>query len=63
MPLASISGVVNKQGSAIVIKFSGETSLSVEMEAVDRIKLTNVSVTINNNIIIVNALQSFEDIN
>jgi hypothetical protein len=50
MPLASISGVVNKQGSAIVIKFSGETSLSVEMEAVDRIQL-------------VNALQSFEDIN
>ena len=63
MPLASISGVVDKQGSARVIKFSDETSLSVEIQAVDRIQLTKVSVPINNNIIIVNALQSFEDIN
>ena len=62
MPLASISGVVDKQGSARVIKFSDEPSLSVEIKAVDRIQLTKVSVPINNNIIIVNALQSFEDI-
>ena len=62
MPLASISGVVDKQGSARVIKFSDEPSLSVEIQAVDRIQLTKVSVPINN-IIIVNALQSFEDIN
>ena len=62
MPLASISGVVDKQGSARVIKFSDEPSLSVEIQAVDRIQLTKVSVPINNNIIIVNALQSFEDI-
>ena len=63
MPLASISGVVDKQGSARVIKFSDEPSLSVEIQAVDRIQLTKVSVPINNIIIIVNALQSFEDIN
>ena len=63
MPLASISGVLDKQGSARVIKFSDETSLSVEIQAVDRIQLTKVSVPINNNIIVVNALQSFEDIN
>ena len=62
MPLASISEVVDKQGSARVIKFSDEPSLSVEIQAVDRIQLTKVSVPINNNIIIVNALQSFEDI-
>ena len=36
---------------------------SVEIQAVDRIQLTKVSVPINNNIIVVNALQSFEDIN
>ena len=62
MPPASISGVVDKQGSARVIKVSDETSLSVEIQAVDRIQLTKVSVPINNNIIIVNALHSFEDI-
>ena len=62
MPLASISGVVDKQGSARVIKFSDEPSLSVQIQAVDRIQLTKVSVPINNIIIVVNALQSFEDI-
>ena len=41
---------VDKQGSALVIKVSDETSLSVEIQAVDRLQL-------------VNAQQSFEDIN
>ena len=63
MPPASISGVVDKQGSGHVIKLSDEPSLSVEIQAVDRIQLTKVSAPINNIIIIVNALQSFEDIN
>ena len=63
MPLASISGVVDKQGSGHVIKLSDEPSLSIEIQAVDRMQLSKVSVPINNIIIIVNALQSFEDIN
>jgi hypothetical protein len=50
MPFASIHGVTNTAGSALVIRFADNVDLRVEIDDLDRVQLVDV-------------LQSFEDIN